>query len=266
MNNPQINNNALRTFDFNAAPVHIMQDKKGNPWFVAKDVCNILGLTNITEALRNLDDDQKSNFSNSEVGKISTNGGRSPIIITESGLYTLVLRSRKPEAHRFRRWVTGEVLPQIRKTGGYIPAGKEEDPQAIMARAVLIAQKTIKDQAHRLEEQKPKVLFADALTTSKSSVLVGELAKILRQNGVQIGQNRLFQWLRSNGYLSSRRGRDWNMPTQYSSEHGLMEIKTSWHTSPDGSSIESLTPKVTGKGQQYFVNKFLQPQELSKEA
>ena len=193
-------------------------------------------------------------------------GGRSPIIITESGLYTLVLRSRKPEAHRFRRWVTGEVLPQIRKTGGYIPASKEEDPQAIMARAVLIAQKTIKDQAHRLEEQKPKGLFADALTVSKNSILVGELAKILRQNGVQIGATRLFSWLREHKYLSSRKGEDWNMPTQKSMEAQLFEIKTSSHSAPDGSLFTTRTPKVTGKGQQYFVNKFLQHQELTKEA
>ena len=262
MNNPQINNNALQLFDFKGNAVNVLTDKNGEPWFVTKDVMNVLGLSNTTETLRTLDKDE---FSTTEL--IDKIGRRQQFsIITEGGLYSLIFKSRKPEAREFKRWVTHEVLPQIRKTGGYIPAGKEEDPQAIMARAVLIAQKTIKDQAHRLEEQKPKVLFADALTTSKSSVLVGELAKILRQNGVQIGQNRLFQWLRSNGYLSSRRGRDWNMPTQYSSEHGLMEIKTSWHTSPDGSSIESLTPKVTGKGQQYFVNKFLQPQELSKEA
>lgn len=256
-------NSSLQKFAFNGTNVNVLIDKSNNPWFIAKEVCDVLGLqTHNLRAVLDHDEITSINVHSIDIGDISTiidtsNGGRAPLLISESGLYSLIMKSRKPEAHEFKRWVTHEVLPQIRETGGYIPAGEDEDPQQIMARAVLIAQKTIEDQKHQLEAQRPKVLFADALTTSKSSILVGELAKVLRQNGVQIGANRLFSWLRAHKYLSSRRGEDWNIPTQKSMELGLFEIKTSSHSAPDGTTFTTRTPKVTGKGQQYLVNKFL---------
>ena len=262
MNQPQINNNALQLFNFKGDAVNVLTDKNGEPWFVTKDVMNVLGLSNTTETLRTLDKDE---FSTTElIDKIGRLQQFS--IITEGGLYSLIFKSRKPEAREFKRWVTHEVLPQIRKTGGYIPANVDEDPSHIMARAILIAQKTIEDQSRQLREQKPKVLFADALTTSKNSVLVGELAKIIRQNGIQIGTTRLFAWLRAHKYLSSRHGEDWNMPTQKSMELQLFEIKTSSHSAPDGSMFTTRTPKVTGKGQQYFVSKLIQHPELVGDA
>lgn len=138
-----------------------------------------------------------------------------------------------------------------------IPAGKNENPRTIMARAVLIAQKTIKDQKRQLEEQKPKVLFADALTASKNSILVGELAKILRQNGVQIDASQLFSWLREHKYLSSSKGKDWSMPTRKSVEARLFEIKTSSRSTPDGVMFINRTLKVTPRGQMYFIDKFM---------
>ena len=254
--------NEMQRFNFRGFPVRTLQDKNGEPWFAAKDITDILGYHNSSKAIADhVDDGDKLN--NETLSSLGQRGGW---LINESGLYSLILSSKLPTAQEFKHWVTSEVLPQIRKTGGYIPAGKEEDPQAIMARAVLIAQKTIADQKHQLEAQKPKVLFADALTVSRNSILVGELAKILRQNGVQIGATRLFSWLREHKYLSSRKGEDWNMPTQKSMEARLFEIKTSSHSAPDGSLFTTRTPKVTGKGQQYFVNKFLQHQELTKEA
>jgi anti-repressor protein len=184
-------------------------------------------------------------------------------IINESGLYNVILRSDKPEARRFRKWVTGEVLPRIRRTGGYVPGSS---PELIMANAVLIAQKTIEQQKAQLEAQAPKVAFSDALTASKDCILIGHLSKLLRQNGVQIGQNRLYQWLRDHRYLSSRKGDDWNMPTQKYVEQGLFQIKIGSYSPTPERTFETRTPMVTGKGQQYFVNKFLGEQGIGKAA
>jgi anti-repressor protein len=175
----------------------------------------------------------------------------------------VILRSDKPEARRFRKWVTGEVLPQIRRTGGYVPGSS---PELIMANAVLIAQKTIEQQKAQLEAQAPKVAFSDALTASKDCILIGHLSKLLRQNGVQIGQNRLYQWLRDHKYLSSRKGADWNMPTQKYVEQGLFQIKIGTYSPTPERTFETRTPMVTGKGQQYFVNKFLGEQGIGKAA
>lgn len=176
----------------------------------------------------------------------------------------MILVSRKKEAKEFKRWVTHEVIPSIRKTGGYI-AGEEslsEDELILKAMNVLNAKvenlrnknKLLED---RIEEQQFKVLFANSVESSKTSVLVGELAKILKQNGHEVGQNRLFEWLRNNGYLISRKGTDYNMPTQKAMELGLFEIKETSITHADGHISISKTPKVTGKGQLYFVNRFI---------
>lgn len=243
----------IQTFenaDFGAIRVSTVE---GEPWFVAKDVCDALGLSNTTESLRNLDDDEVSNISNSEVAQ---NGGRAARIISEPGLYKLIMRSRKPEAKAFQRWVTHEVLPAIRKTGGYIAAKQDETPEQIMARAVIVAQDTIERQKRQLDELKPKAMFADAVAASDGTCLVGELAKMIRQNGVEIGQNRLFDVLRARGFLG-KSGSNRNVPTQRAMDMGLFRIKETAITHSDGHVTLNRTPKVTGKGQRYFVEMFV---------
>ena len=232
----------------------------GEPWFVAKDVCEALGLSNTTEALRNLDDDEVGNISNSEVAQ---NGGRAPRIVSEPGFYKLVMRSRKPEAKAFQRWVTHEVLPAIRRDGGYMAAKPDETPEETMARALRIADETMRRQRERIEslsgenaEMRPKALFADAVAASDSTCLVGELAKMIAQNGVDIGQNRLFVWMREKGYLG-KSGCNYNRPTQRSIEMGILKVKETAVHHADGHVTINSTPKVTGKGQVYFVQKFL---------
>lgn len=220
------------------------------PWFVGKDVAEALGYERAADAIRqHVEADDKG------VGEIQTPGGtQRMVIINESGLYALIFGSRLESAKRFKHWVTSEVLPEIRKTGRYNakPQGKE-----LLALAVLEAQKTIEEQTAQIEEMKPHAVLGQAITTANTSILVGDLAKILRQNGVDIGGQRLFVWMRENGYLIKRKGTDWNLPTQRSMEMGLFEIKESVHIDGNGCNKINRTPKVTGKGQQYFVNKFL---------
>lgn len=183
--------------------------------------------------------------------------------VTEKNLYKVIMRSDKPQAEPFQDWVCGEVLPSIRKHGGYITAQQNDTPEEIMARALIVAQETLKRKEQRLieaeskiQQDAPKVLFADAVSTSQRSCLIAELAKILQQNGVNIGQNRLFSWMRDNGYLCQK-GDYYNQPTQKSMKLGLFELKKTSITKPDGSVLVTTTTKVTGKGQIYFVNKFL---------
>ncbi|WP_426578912.1 phage antirepressor (plasmid) [Bacillus altitudinis] len=231
----------------------VIQD--GQPWFVAKDVCEILGIKNATQAVSKLDIDERSMLNIGRQG--NTN------IVNEPGLYTLILGSRKPEAKQFKRWITHEVIPTIRKTGGYVanddlfiqtylPQADEQTKHFFKATL-----QTMKEQSKQIEAMKPKALFADAVETSESSVLVGELAKLLQQNNVQIGPNKLFEWLRENGYLIRKKGESYNLPTQRSMDMGLFEIKKRAVNNPDGSVRTTRTPKVTGKGQVYFINKFL---------
>lgn len=220
------------------------------PWFVGKDVAMALGYTNPQKAVRDhvLEEDRGMN-------EMDTPSGRQTLaVINESGLYALIFGSKLESAKRFKHWVTSEVLPAIRKTGCYqmnVPQGKE-----LLALAVLEAQKTIEEQNAKIEEMKPKAIFADAVATSKQSILIGELAKLICQNGFPIGQKRLFHWMRENGYLM-KQGSSYNMPMQRYVESGLFEIKESSVTNPDGSVRLTRTPKVTGKGQLYFINKFL---------
>lgn len=230
----------------------------GAPCFVAADVCRALDIANSRDAVNRLDDDEK----NTVVLTDGNRGNPNVTVVTESGLYSLVLGSRKPEAKQFKRWITHEVIPTIRKTGGYVNNDElfvrtylpnADDTTKALFRSTL---ETIRTQNAKLEEYKPKAIFADAVSASKTSILVGELAKILQQNGVAIGQNRLFAWLRNNGYLCCY-GERYNMPTQRSMEMSLFEIKETTINNPDGSIRVSRTVKVTGKGQQYFINKFL---------
>ena len=217
------------------------------PMFCLLDVCKALDIKNTTDVAKRLDAD--------EVTRLNL-GGKSgeTNFVNESGLYAVILRSDKPNARKFRKWVTADVLPTIRKTGGYQmaqPQGKE-----LLALAVLEAQKTIEQQNKEIDRMRPKEIFADAVSSSHTSILIGELAKILRQNGVQTGQRRLFTWLRENGYLV-KSGSSRNMPTQRSVERGLFEIKVGMYVYGSGANVPTKTAKVTGKGQQYFINKFL---------
>ena len=244
----------LQVFNFEQKDVRVVM-KDGEPWWVAKDVCDVLELSNPTMALEGLDEDERAKFCLGRQGDAN--------IITESGLYTLVMRSNKPEAKRFRKWVTSEVLPTIRKHGAYMTPAKLEEALLNPDTLIRLAQ-TLKEEREKravLEAQaevdRPKVLFANSVTASKTSILVGDLAKLLRQNGVQIGQNRLFQWLRENGYLIKRKGDSFNMPTQSAMESGLFEVLERTHSNPDGSIRITKTPKVTGRGQMFFINVFL---------
>ena len=255
-------NNEIQRFDFRGASLRTLTDKAGEPWFVAKDVCDILELG--TEHLRrDLDEDEVTEATNLPNWQVGSNGGRVPLIISEPGLYKLVMRSRKPEAKEFQRWVTHEVLPSIRRHGVYatdvtIDSILNDPDFGIRLLTALKDERARRREAEKtIEAQKPKVLFADSVAASHSTILVGELAKILKGNGVDTGQNRLFQWMRDNGYLISRKGTDFNMPTQKAMELGLFFIKETNIQHSDGHITVNKTPKVTGKGQTYFVNKFL---------
>lgn len=180
--------------------------------------------------------------------------------ITEPQFYKLAIKANNPAAEKFQDWVTNEVLPSIRKHGAYMTDEKAFDVvnnKDGLAALLQQAADQLKAKDIQIEKMKPKALFADSVTTSKTTILVGELAKILRGNGVDIGANRLFKWMRANGYLISRKGSDYNLPTQKSMNLGLFKIKETAINHSDGSTSVSKTPKVTGKGQQYFVNKFL---------
>lgn len=221
------------------------------PWFVGKDVADVLGYADTNQAIRKHVDNEDRLTRRFD----GTGQSRDMTIINESGLYGLVLSSKLPSAKKFKRWVTSEVLPALRKTGQY--QVKELSGSELMAKALIEAQNVLAAKDKQIEEMKPKALFADAVATSHTSILVGELAKILKQNGIEMGQKRLFAWLREKGYLIKRQGTDYNMPTQKAMDLGLFEIKEGSYVNGSGVNITTKTPKVTGKGQQYFINKFL---------
>lgn len=245
----------------------------GEPWLVGKDVSVALGYANPQRAIRDhVDDEDKG------VTEMVTPGGMQKVpIINESGLYSLVLSSKLPTAKKFKRWVTSEVLPAIRKHGGYMTPEKIEEallnPDVLIQLATELKEERNKNKAlhdlaaeqdkhiarqnDRIATLEPKGIFADSVSASDTTILIGELAKIIKQNGTDIGQNRLFQWMRDQKYLIGRKGTDYNMPTQKSMKLGLFTIKETTINHSDGHVSISKTPKVTGKGQVYFVNKFL---------
>ena len=232
------------------------------PWFVGKDVAVALGYgegkSPINAIANHVDVEDKG------VTKMMTPGGEQTVtIINESGLYSLVLGSKLESARRFKRWVTSEILPAIRKTGGYIAGEKNMTDDELLAQALIVAQRKLTERTQqletvnaKLEEAKPKIVFADAVSASKTSILICDLAKIIRQNGVEIGQKRLFDWLRKNGYLM-KNGTSKNLPTQRSMEHGLFEVKEHVVVTPSGENKITRTTKVTPNGQIYFINKIL---------
>ena len=250
--------NKISTFnnpEFGAVRTTAINDE---PYFVGKDVAVVLGYSNPRKAIiDHVDEDDK------EVTKCDTLGGTQELtVINESGLYSLILSSKLPTAKKFKRWITHDVIPAIRKTGGYVNDTAQFvdyyfgqlEPNQKQALTMMFDES--KRMSNQLKEQAPKVLFANAVETAHTSILVGDLAKIIKQNGTDIGQKRLFDWMRRNGYLI-KDGQSKNMPTQRAMDMGLFEVKESTINNPDGSVRITRTTKVTGKGQTYFVNKFL---------
>lgn len=225
-------------------------------YFVGKDVAEALKYNEPHKAIqRHVEEDDRTKH------PVTDSSGRDQEawIITESGLYALIFGSKLESAKRFKHWVTSEVLPSIRKHGVYAVDELLENPDMAIKAFTALKEEREKNKLLQADNDrmKPKEIFADAVATSHTSILIGDLAKILKQNGVEIGQKRLFAWLRDNGYLIKRNGTDYNMPTQKAMERGLFEIKESTVNNPDGSVRINRTTKVTGKGQQYFINKFL---------
>lgn len=232
--------------------------KDNEPMFCLADVCKALGLTQPSKVKERLNE-KGVNI----IPTLTSGGNQNLLYIDESNLYKTIFQSRKESAERFTDWVTSEVLPSIRKNGGYISGQETLSDEELMAKALLVAQNKIAErdaiiqrQQEKIESDKPKTIFADAVSTSHTSILVGDLAKLICQNGVKIGQKRLFEWLRNNGYLV-KSGLSRNMPIQRYVEQGLFEVKESNVQNPDGSVRITRTTKVTGKGQIYFVNKFI---------
>lgn len=259
--------NELSIFNYGEKEVRTVQ-VNGEPWFVAKDVASILGYSNPQKAVR----DHCKRAQPVGVNDSFTLDHQTAII-PEPDIYRLVLRSKLPEAERFEEWVVGEVIPTIRKTNGaYLTLQKAEeilhDPNLIIGLAQQVIDIKAKNESlqKQIAADRPKTIFADAVSASNTTILVGELAKLLHQNEIEIGQNRLFEWLRNNGYLIKRKGADWNMPTQRSMELGLFEVKERTVNEPSGSIRITKTVKVTGKGQMYFVNKFIEERDSKKAA
>lgn len=241
-------------FDFHGQEVRAVTIDN-EPYFVGKDIADILGYQRADNAIRNhVDEEDKLTHRFSASGQ-----KRNMTIINESGLYSLILSSKLPQAKEFKRWVTSEVLPTIRKNGMYATDELLDNPDfAIATLQKLKEEREAKKQLEaQIEADRPKVIFSDAVSASHTSILVGEFAKIMRQNGADMGQNRMFAWLRENGYLISRKGSDRNMPTQKSMELGLFEIKETTINHSDGHISINKTPKITGKGQLYFTEKIL---------
>ena len=230
---------------------------EGKPYFMATDIAKALGYSRPNDAI--------SAHCRATVKHSTPISGKMQEVnfIPEGDVYRLIARSKLPQAEKFEKWVFDEVLPSIRKHGAYMTPQKIEEVLLNPDTIIKLATDLKAEREHRMaletkiEQDKPKTIFADAVSSSKTSILIGDMAKLLRQNGIEIGQKRLFDWLRNNGYLIKRKGSDWNMPTQRSVEMGLFEIKESTHLDGNGCNITTKTSKVTGKGQVYFINKFL---------
>lgn len=249
----------ITPFDFKGHQVRVITADDGEPRFVLNDLCTVLHLGSPHKVAARIDEDARNQIPVTD----SLGRQQQTTVVDESGMYEVILRSDKPEAVEFRRWVTREVLPAIRKHGGYLTDQKIEqaltDPDTIIQLATNLKDERARraELERQAEADKPKVLFADAVSTAKTDILVGDLAKILRGNGIDIGATRLFAVLREDGYLSRQKGMSWNMPTQYSMDLGLFKVKETTVVHSDGHTSINKTPKVTGKGQLYFVERFL---------
>lgn len=272
--------NHLTVFNYESNEVRTVSIDN-EPWFVGKDICEAFGDKHYRRSLTKIDDDEKG------VTQIDTPGGKQNMtIVNQAGLYSLLFSMEPQKANmedslieeriaklkQFKRWVTHEVLPSIRKHGMYATQDTIEklinDPDTMIKTLQALKaereQRVIAEQL--IEEQKPKVLFADSVSVAKTTILVGDLAKLLKQNGVDTGANRLFAWMREHGYLIKRKGTDYNMPTQRSMELKLFEVKETVVSHSDGHTSINKTPKITGKGQLYFINMFLNREELVDES
>lgn len=238
--------------------IRAIKDDSGKPLFVAGDVASALGYSKPRNAV-------STHCKGALKQGVPTKGGSQEVtLIPEADVYRLIMRSKLPQAEAFQDWVTEEVLPSIRKSGGYMYTNGTESPEDLMARAILLANETIQRSQRRIQEQEqqiadlaPKALFADAVATSSDSILIRELARIITQNGYKIGQDGLFEWLKENGYIIKAKGSDYNLPTLKSTKMGLMKTVAWAGISSSGEPIIRKTPRITGKGQQYFINKFL---------
>ena len=239
--------NEIRIFESpEFGQIRTVKDEKGEPWFCLRDVCKVLGL-------KQGDVCQRLAKGLVSTQPLSTRGGTQMAnFVNEDGLYDVILDSRKPSARAFRKWVTSEVLPQIRKTGGYIPLNAEDDEKTILAKALRIANRTLEQKDELIEAQRPKVEFADAVTTGDGGILISEMAKLLTRNGYVTGRTRLFRWMRENGYIFKRT----TEPIQRWVEEGLFATSVTMIKTHHGSE-ERVTTKVTGKGQEYFLRKFI---------
>ena len=256
--------NEIEVFSNGEFRVRTTVDTDGTVWFVARDIAEALEYkeSTVNNAISALFQSVPEIWKGKK--RIFTHGGEQEMLcLTEQGVYFFLGRSDKKKALPYQMWIAGDVVPSIRKHGVYLtPHAQEElitNPDFIIRLAQELKAERIKVKAlqEQAAEDRPKVIFADAVDASQESILIGNLAKILRQNGIEIGQNRLFAWLRENGYLMSCRGERWNMPTQSSVERGLFEVKTRIINNPDGSTRITHTTKVTGKGQIYLVNELL---------
>ena len=264
-----MNENKLEVYsNVELGAVRILETAEGKILFCGADVAKALGYSNPYDALtRHCKSDGV--VKHEGVSKTTNQYGKTTEqivemkFITEGNVYRLITHSKLPNAERFESWVFDEVLPAIRKHGAYMTPDTLEkalyNPDFLIRLATELkdTQAHVKHLEAKIDNDKPKVIFADAVSTSKTSILIGDLAKIIKQNGIDIGQKRLFAWLRDNGYLIKRNGSDYNMPTQCSMELGLFEVKETIISRPDGHVTVNKTPKVTGKGQQYFINKFI---------
>ena len=243
---------AIRTFDID-----------GQPWFVATDIAAALGYARPRDAAnRHVAEDDKGS------AVLATPGGDQEFVtVNESGLYSMILSSKLPSAQAFKRWVTSEVLPTIRKHGAYLTDKKAESlfTQEGLADLLMQAGQQLKEKELIIQAMQPKALFADAVSSSRTTILIGDLAKLLKQNGYDTGQRRLFQQLRNDGYLIKRQGSDYNSPTQRAMDMGLFEIKEGYRVNADGTTVTTKTTKVTGKGQVYFINKYIGQKETVEE-
>lgn len=252
--------NAIQTFNFENEKVRtlIINDE---PYFIGNDVSTVLGYSNYRKAVsEHVEDEDKLRTQIRYAGQ-----NRNMTVINESGLYSLILSSKLPKAKKFKHWITSEVLPAIRQHGAYMTEQKAFDVTNRNGLAELLQQAAdqLRNKDKQINEMKPKAIFADAVSTSSSTILIGQLAKILRGNGVNIGQNRLFAWLRENGYLIKKRGRLWNTPTQWAIDKGWFKVRERTSGNADGSVRTTLTTMVTGEGQQYFINKLLSSEQLT---
>lgn len=244
----------VQPFDFKGYKVRTLTFETGQTWWVLKDVCEVLGIRNATDVAKRLDRDEVTRFN---LGGLSGQAN----IVNETGLYRIVLRSDKPEAREFQRWVTHDVLPSIRMHGGYMLGQEHMTPEQMALASMRWLQSKVREQEEQLGRQRPKVLFADAVSAAHTDILVGDLAKILKGNGVDTGGTRLFAWMREHGYLM-KAGSAKNMPTQRAMELGLFHVKETTVVHADGHTTINKTPKVTGKGQAYFISQFLDGKDM----